>query len=166
MSELFTPEFIERQREIIKAATDGKWLVGRTPEVDAEQDYAGHYVGGFTGADVYDRDMGVYAMFFCDRDDETQIDPETICAPWSEADAEHIAEAHNHYPAALDEIERLRAELQAARADAARLKAALEEIHRLPLAPETRADMPYSLIANIDYVAKNALGVHDALKDD
>lgn len=129
MSELFTPEFIERQREIIKAATDGKWLVGRTPEVDAEQDYAGHYVGGFTGADVYDRDMGVYAMFFCDRDDETQIDPETICAPWSEADAEHIAEAHNHYPAALDEIERLRAELNTARNELENACALVAKMH-------------------------------------
>ena len=62
----------------------------------------------------------------------------------------------------LDRIDNLTAQLESARAELAALREALEEIHRLPLAPETRADMPYSLLANIDHIAKEALGIQPA----
>jgi hypothetical protein len=105
----FTPEFIAAQREIIQSATDGNWRVGMKPEVDGEQDYPGHWVGGYTGRDEYDRDMGVYVLAAFDDGNMTAYEPEVICTPWDESDARLIAEAHNNYPAALDEIERLRA---------------------------------------------------------
>jgi antitoxin component HigA of HigAB toxin-antitoxin module len=111
----FTPEFIAAQREIIQSATDGNWRVGMKPEVDGEQDYPGHWVGGYTGRDEYDRDMGVYVLAAFDDGNMTAYEPEAICTPWDESDARLIAEAHNNYPAALDEIERLRAELTDAR---------------------------------------------------
>jgi hypothetical protein len=174
----FTPEFIAAQREIIQGATDGNWRVGMKPEVDGEQDYPGHWVGGYTGRDEYDRDMGVYVLAAFDDGNMTAYEPEVICTPWDESDARLIAEAHNNYPAALDEIERLTAELTDARellaeqeglaraaeeriealeAERDELRAALQEIHRIPLAPETRPDMPYSVIARIDSIAIVAL---------
>jgi hypothetical protein len=111
----FTPEFIAAQREIIQSATDGNWRVGMKPEVDGEQDYPGHWVGGYTGRDEYDRDMGVYVLAAFDDGNMTAYEPEVICTPWDESDARLIVEARNNYPAALDEIERLRAELTDAR---------------------------------------------------
>jgi hypothetical protein len=123
----FTPEFIANQREVIGAATDGKWLVGKEPEVEGDEDYPGHMSGGYTGRDVYDRDLGVYVIAAFDHDGETDYEPETICQPWHETDAELIAAACNNYPAALDEIEQLRADLSASRAEIERLKALIVE---------------------------------------
>jgi hypothetical protein len=109
MNTRFTPEFIAKQREIIQAATDEKWFVAKNPEIEMDWEYGDRPVGGYTGRDIYDRDIGVYCRMAIDVDDRTEVEYETIAAPWNEADAECIAEAHNNYPAALDEIEQLQA---------------------------------------------------------
>jgi hypothetical protein len=58
----------------------------------------------------------------------------------------------------LEEVQRLVPQVLAEKdAEIERMREALEEIHRLPLAPETRADMPYALLATIDDIAKESL---------
>ena len=36
MDTKFTHEFIAKQREIIEAATDGKWFVAKKPEIEMD----------------------------------------------------------------------------------------------------------------------------------
>ena len=56
--------------------TPGPWYVSLTPDRDEE---------GWVGPEVYDRDLGVFAVL--------DGEPETIAQPWSEADARLIAAA-------------------------------------------------------------------------
>ena len=66
--------------------TPGPWYVSLTPDRDEE---------GWVGPEVYDRDLGVFAVL--------DGEPETIAQPWSEADARLIAAA----PEMLEALERL-----------------------------------------------------------
>jgi len=69
--------------------TPGPWYVSLTPDRDEE---------GWVGPEVYDRDLGVFAVL--------DGEPETIAQPWSEADARLIAAA----PEMLEALERILAE--------------------------------------------------------
>jgi hypothetical protein len=65
--------------------TPGPWYVAMRPEYDVDYITADRIVGGPTGHDEYDSELGVYAVI----DDE----PETLARPWKEADARLIAAA-------------------------------------------------------------------------
>ena len=127
MDTKFTPEFIVKQREIIDAATDGKWLIGKKQELYRDWGPDGYDDEGWSYRTVYDRDLGVFVKMAIDIDDQTEIDYQTIAVPWFDDDAEAIAEAHNNYPAALDEVERLQKEVESWRKMAKEYEARLIE---------------------------------------
>lgn len=70
-------------------ATPSPWIMATEPEYEAEQDYAGHYVGGPTGAMVYDQSVGIIHP----GEPHSPDDFETICAPETEADAQFVVMA-------------------------------------------------------------------------
>jgi len=77
--------------------TPGPWMVAYKPEYDGERDGTGSWIGGATGAVEYDRDTGVFAVI--------DGEPETIAAPWDEADARLIAAAPDLLAACLTAVQ-------------------------------------------------------------
>jgi len=68
-----------------KQHTPGPWHVATKPEYDGEYITADRAVGGPTGHDEYDSELGVYAVI--------DGEPESLARPWLEADARLIAAA-------------------------------------------------------------------------
>lgn len=78
---------------ICDAATPGPWLVAECVDYDE---------GGPVGI-RYDRDEGVFHLYESGPEGG-EYEPETVCAPWSEADARFIATARTLTPALLRHI--------------------------------------------------------------
>jgi hypothetical protein len=63
-------------------------------------------------------------------------------------------------------IIRQHAKIKEQKSEIIRLNEALKEIYRLPLAPETSPDRPYSLLANISHLAKTAMRIENVSQTD
>lgn len=82
-----TDDEFKRDREVIDAATSAPWAVCTAPDTNNKQAVCDHFFEFIARTDVY------------------SIHPDSSC----EANAAFIARARTRWPAALDEIERLRA---------------------------------------------------------
>jgi hypothetical protein len=96
---------MQKAKEICEKATQGPWYKSTEEEYDADYEAADHLVGGPTGREVYDRDLGV---FHVDGDDDFCV---SICSPQEEADADFIVASRELLPAAIARIEELEADL-------------------------------------------------------
>ena len=104
--------------------TPGPWFVSLTPDRDEE---------GWVGPEVYDRDLGVFAVL--------DGEPETIAQPWSEADARLIAAAPDLL-AALEDTEHVR---RGAAHNREGLRFLTEELRRLGAeVPDSQANFVFA----------------------
>jgi len=73
--------------------TPGPWLLMTRPEYDGERLGDGSVVGGPTGRDEYDPDLGVCALEDLRAAAEQDVEPYSTCKPELAADAYLIAAA-------------------------------------------------------------------------
>ena len=105
---------MEEAKKILVGVTAEPWIVATDQEVEADYEHGDKLVGGYTGRDTYDQELGVYHPKDTKRqvgegENEFVDDYELISVirPEQEADAKFIANVRRMYPAALSEIDRL-----------------------------------------------------------
>lgn len=100
---------MQKARAVCEKATPGPWMKAIKPEYDVDYETANHLVGGPTGRDIYDRDIGIFS---------TAVEGwNSVCSPQLEADADFITYVRALVPALLDRIEELEAKIETTKTD-------------------------------------------------
>lgn len=76
-----------------KTHTPGPWLVAMRPEFDGDYVTADHCVGGPTGRDLYEQELGVYVMQTNRYAVEGNPDGEEVTEPYIIAQPDHVEDA-------------------------------------------------------------------------
>jgi hypothetical protein len=102
MTTQFTPEFMAEQRKLAAKATERPWWVGHsnTTSLEEAKTYACKML------DYNPENTDLWLVGGGDPEGVPLITSMTGNGPTSETNADFVMSAANHYPAALDEIER------------------------------------------------------------
>lgn len=80
---------VAKLKELEAKATPDGWIKATQPEYDADYETADRLVGGPTGRDEYDREVGIFS---------NKGEWPSVCVPEMEIDADFIADMRNAAP--------------------------------------------------------------------